>query len=116
MQIPVADPEARRRGYEHGDDHTSGDWGARISQIDAQVKKIVADLQKRGMTSPYLRTYVVARINPVRFHRPKKGDTKPAMPIAQALTRMAGAARAFDIKKVSVGDLAFVAAGAEAAE
>ena len=93
-----------------------GDWGARLSLIDAQVKNIVHALQKRGMTSPYLRSYVVARINPVRFHRAKKGDTKPAMPIAQALTRMAAAARGFDIKRVSMGDLAFVAAGAEAAE
>jgi ParB family chromosome partitioning protein len=93
-----------------------GDWAARLLQVDAEVKKIVAALQKRGMTSPYLRTYVVARINPVRFHRAKKGDTKPAMPIAQALTRMAAAARSFDIEKVSMGDLAFVAAGAESAD
>jgi ParB family chromosome partitioning protein len=92
------------------------DWGARLLQIEAQVKKIVAALQQRGMTSPYLRTYVVARINPVRFHRAKKVDTKPAMPIAQALTRMAAAARSFDIKRVSLGDLAFVAAGAESAD
>jgi len=28
------------------------------------VKEIVAALQQRGFRSPYLRTYVVARINP----------------------------------------------------
>ena len=93
-----------------------GDWGARLLEIDAQVKKIIEALQKRGMTSPYLRAYVVARINPVRFHKANKGDTRPAMPIAQALTRMAAAARGFKLEKVSMGDLAFVAAGAEAAE
>ena len=55
---------------------------ARLLAIDAEVKRIIGDLQKRGFKSPYLRTYVVARINPVRFHRAKKGDTSPPMPLA----------------------------------
>ena len=37
--------------------------------LQTQVKRIVAELQARGFKSPYLRGYVVARINPVRFHR-----------------------------------------------
>jgi ParB family chromosome partitioning protein len=89
------------------------DHAARLEVIDAAVKKIITELQKRGMTSPYLRSYVVARINPVRFHRMKPGERRPAMPIAQALTRMAAAAKKFDFSKVSATDLAFVAAGAE---
>ncbi len=80
------------------------------------MKRIVAELQARGMKSPYLRSYVVARINPVRFHKMKAGDTKPAMPIAQALLRMLAAAKKFDLAKVTMSDLAFVAAGAESAE
>ena len=92
------------------------DYAARLQEIDIAVKRIVEQLQKRGMKSPYLRSYVVARINPVRFHKMKKGDTKPAMPIAQALTRMTAAARSFNLDKVSMSDLAFVAAGAESAE
>jgi ParB family chromosome partitioning protein len=83
---------------------------ARLLEIDGEVKRIVAELQKRGFKSPYLRSYVVARINPVRFHRPKKGDTAPAMPIAAALTRMAGAAKKFDLGSVRASDLALVAA------
>ena len=86
------------------------DWAARIEQIDAQVGRIVEALQARGFKSPYLRNYVVARINPVRFQRPKKGDTAPAMPIAQALTRMAAAAAKFDLGSVSATDVALVAA------
>lgn len=35
--------------------------------------------------SPYLRNYVVARINPVRFHRAKQGDTKPPMTLVAAV-------------------------------
>ena len=92
------------------------DYAARLQEIDIAVKRIVEQLQKRGMKSPYLRSYVVARINPVRFHKMKKGDTKPAMPVAQALTRMTAAARSFNLDKVSMSDLAFVAAGAESAE
>ena len=53
---------------------------------------------------------MVARINPVRFHRAKKGETKPAMPIASALTRMAASAKKFDVGTVKQSDLALVAA------
>jgi len=80
------------------------------------VKRIVTALQARGLKSPYLRNYVVARINPVRFHKAKKADTRPAMPIAQALTRMSAAARGFKVGSVSSADLAWVAAGAESQE
>lgn len=86
------------------------DYAARLVQIDAQVKRIIEGLQARGFKSPYLRNYVVARINPVRFHRPKKGDTKPPMAIAAALTRMAASANKFDLNSVRPGDLALVAA------
>ncbi|HET7921569.1 MAG TPA: ParB/RepB/Spo0J family partition protein [Gammaproteobacteria bacterium] len=85
-------------------------YAARLRQIDAEVKKIVAKLQARGFKSPYLRAYVVARINPVRWVRLKKGDTKPPMEMAAALTRMAAAARGFDVASVKAGDLALVAA------
>ena len=91
-------------------------YAARLQEIDTEVKRIVAELQARGMKSPYLRSYVVARINPVRFHKAKPGDRKPAMPIAQALLRMVSAAKKFDLAKVNMSDLAFVAAGAESAE
>jgi len=86
------------------------DYAARIEQIDAQVKRIVEGLQERGFKSPYLRNYVVARINPVRFHKIKKGDTRPPMPIAEALTRMAAVAKKFNLDSVRAGDLALVAA------
>jgi ParB family chromosome partitioning protein len=91
-------------------------YAARLQEIDTEVKRIVSELQARGMKSPYLRSYVVARINPVRFHKAKPGDRKPAMPIAQALLRMVSAAKKFDLARVNMSDLAFVAAGAESAE
>jgi ParB family chromosome partitioning protein len=85
-------------------------YAARLIGIDADVKRIIAGLQARGFKSPYLRMYVVARINPVRFHRAKKGETKLPMPLAAALTRMAAAAKRFDLDSVRFGDLALVAA------
>jgi ParB family transcriptional regulator, chromosome partitioning protein len=90
------------------------DYAARLLEIDARVKSLVAQLQARGFKSPYLRNYVVARINPVRFHKAKKGDTTPPMPLGQALTRMAAAARSFNLGSVSNSDLAWVAVGASA--
>jgi ParB family transcriptional regulator, chromosome partitioning protein len=91
-------------------------FAARLLEIDAQVKRLIAALQAKGFKSPYLRNYVVARINPVRFHKVKKGDTKPPMPLAQALTRMAAAAKSFNVGSVSNADLAWVAVGAGAQE
>jgi ParB family chromosome partitioning protein len=105
------------------DDHTLAaslrerqGFAARLLEIDAQVKKIIASLQARGFKSPYLRSYVVARINPVRFHKLKKGDNKPPMPLAQALTRMAAAARTFKPESVSNSDIAWVAVGAASSD
>jgi ParB family chromosome partitioning protein len=91
-------------------------WAARLLEIDTRVKQIIAALQQRGFRSPYLRTYVVARINPVRFHKLKKGETKPPMELPAALTRMAAAARKFDVASVRERDLALVAAVAGDAE
>lgn len=91
-------------------------YASRLLQIDAAVSKLIKALQARGFKSPYLRNYVVARINPVRFHKVKKGQTNPPMPLAQALMRMAAAVRSFKVESVSNSDIAWVAVGASAAE
>jgi len=85
-------------------------FAARLREIDDRVKEIVAELKERGFRSPYLRNLVVARINPVRFHRTKKGETKPPMAVGAALTRMAASARKFNVSTVREQDLALVAA------
>ena len=86
-----------------------GNWAKRFLSIDADVKRIISELQERGFRSPYLRNYVVARINPVRFHRAKKGETEPPMTVSAALTRMASSARRFDTQTVRDSDVALVA-------
>ncbi len=85
-------------------------FAARLVEIDTEVKRIIAELQERGFKSPYIRNYVVARINPVRFHRAKKGETEPPMAMKAALTRMAAAAKKFDVAGVRERDLALVSA------
>src|SRR4029077_1475631 len=55
------------------------DHAARLSEIDARIKGIIATLQSRDFKYPYLRNYVVARINPVRFHKARQADTQPPM-------------------------------------
>jgi ParB family chromosome partitioning protein len=90
---------------------------ARLADIDAAVAKVVAEMQKRGFRSPYLKAYVVARVNPVRWVKtPRKIEEEPPMPLGEALTRMARNIRDFDVSSVKIGDLAMVAAVAPADE
>src|SRR5262249_17743144 len=44
---------------------------ARVLELEAAVSEAMEGLKQRGFQSPYLRAFVVARINPLRFH---KGD------------------------------------------
>ncbi|HET8568820.1 MAG TPA: ParB N-terminal domain-containing protein [Candidatus Limnocylindria bacterium] len=85
-------------------------WAQRLMDIDERVSAHVKSLQEKGFKSPYLRTLVVARINPVRWIPVKRGEAKPPMSIAEALTRTAANVRKFDPDKVRASDLALVAA------
>ncbi|MGH2379218.1 MAG: ParB N-terminal domain-containing protein, partial [Candidatus Limnocylindria bacterium] len=91
-------------------------WAQRLMEIDDRVSKTVTRLQELGFKSPYLRQLVVARCNPVRWIPLKRGETKPPMPIGEALTRMTASLRKFDPKSVRPQDLALVAAVAPADE
>jgi ParB family chromosome partitioning protein len=91
-------------------------WAQRIMDIDDRVAQHVKTLQEMGFKSPYLRQLVVARINPVRWIPLKRGETKPPMPIAEALTRMTASVRKFEPKSVRSQDLALVAAVAPSEE
>lgn len=75
---------------------------ATVLALDDVVTEKVEALKARGLTSPYLKTLVVARINPLRF-RPK--DAEP-LPFDEAMERIQAAARKFDPAKISSQDLA----------
>jgi ParB family transcriptional regulator, chromosome partitioning protein len=89
-------------------------WAQRLMDIDDRVAAHVKTLQEMGMKSPYLRQVVVARCNPVRWIPLKRGETKPPMTMAEALTRMAASVRKFEPRSVRAQDLALVAAVAPA--
>jgi len=84
-------------------------WGRRLLDIDDRVAAHVNTLHEMGFKSPYLRTVVVARCNPVRWI-PQKRGAPPPMSMAEALGKMAASVRRFDPKSVRAGDLALVAA------
>ncbi len=73
-----------------------------VLALDDLVVKQVEALKARGMTSPYLKSFVVARVNPIRF-RPKDA---PPLSFDEALDRMTKAAAKFNPDKINVSDLA----------
>lgn len=70
--------------------------------LDDEIVKQVEALKAKGLTSPYLKSFVVARVNPVRF-RPKDA---PPLSFDEALDRMMKAAIKFNPEKVKMDDLA----------
>ena len=76
-----------------------------VMDLEDKVSDVVARLKERGLTSPYLRTFVVARINPLRWI---KGDLPP---LEQVFKTMRDRAVKFNVDKVRPQDLASMAGG-----
>jgi ParB family chromosome partitioning protein len=70
--------------------------------LDDAIVKQVEILKAKGLTSPYLKSFVVARVNPLRF-RPKDA---PPLSFDDALDRMMQAAAKFNPDKIKMDDLA----------
>jgi ParB family chromosome partitioning protein len=73
-----------------------------VMELDDLVVQKVESLKSRGLTSPYLKSFVVARCNPLRF-RPK--DAAP-LDFDDVLERMTKAAQKMNVEKIRVEDLA----------
>ena len=73
--------------------------------LDEAVAEAVKELKGRGFESPYLKAFVVARINPLRFQRGGSPEFDPT------IEKMIAAARRFDATKVKADQVA-AAAGA----
>ncbi len=69
-------------------------------EVEELVATAVAKLKERGLTSPYLRSFVVSRINPLRWI---KGEPPPA---EEVLETMRSRAAKFDAEKIKQDDLA----------
>jgi ParB family chromosome partitioning protein len=73
-----------------------------LMALDKTVIEKVEALKAKGLTSPYLKSFVVARINPLRF-RPK--DAAP-LGFDEVMDRMTTAAEKMNLEKIKVEDLA----------
>jgi ParB family chromosome partitioning protein len=71
----------------------------KLLAIDDDVGKIVQKLKAKGLTSPYLRPFVVARINPIRF------STSTEFDFDDVLDRMKKASARFNVDKIRQEDV-----------
>lgn len=71
----------------------------KIERLDARVSEVVKALQAKGFKSPYLKAFVVARVNPLRFMK-----TMP--PFDEALDDILRRAGKFNIDNVKQEDIA----------
>jgi ParB family transcriptional regulator, chromosome partitioning protein len=78
-----------------------------LMQLDERVTDAVKKLKEKGFVSPYLRTFVVARINPLRWIQ---GEPPPLEEVLKTMRERAGK---FNVDKVKQSDLANMGGGAE---
>ena len=71
-----------------------------VLDLEEKVAATVARLKEHGLVSPYLRSFVVARINPLRWI---KGDPPP---LEEVLKTMRDRAARFNVDKIKPQDLA----------
>jgi ParB family chromosome partitioning protein len=74
-------------------------------EVEAKVSEAIAKLKEKGLVSPYLRSFVVSRINPLRWIQ---GDLPPA---EKVLTQMRDRAAKFNAANVKQDDLARMGGG-----
>jgi ParB family chromosome partitioning protein len=82
----------------------------RLLELNDAVTEAVAGLKERGFNSPYLRPFVVARINPLRFKRGASAD------FDDTIEKMLNSARRFDAGKVKVDQVARTGGPVESGE
>jgi ParB family transcriptional regulator, chromosome partitioning protein len=71
-----------------------------VLDLEEKVAAAVKKLKERGLVSPYLRSFVVARINPLRWI---KGEPPP---LEEVLKTMRERAARFNVEKIRPQDLA----------
>jgi ParB family transcriptional regulator, chromosome partitioning protein len=71
-----------------------------LMDLDERVAAVIAKLKARGFVSPYLRAFVVARINPLRW---LQGEPPPLEDVLKTMRERAGK---FNTDKVKQADLA----------
>lgn len=72
----------------------------KLLELNEAVNAAVAALKARGLESPYLKAFVVARINPLRFSKSKAPD------FDETIDKMMGSAKRFDPAKIKADQIA----------
>jgi ParB family chromosome partitioning protein len=84
--------------------------GNKVLELDEAVSKVVDALKSKGLTSPYLKAFVVARINYIRFSKATEFD------FDEVIDKLTASARKFNGEKVKQEDVAKAGGGAPADE
>ena len=79
--------------------------GNKVLALDDAVSNVVEALKAKGLTSPYLKAFVVARINPIRFSKATEFD------FDEILDKMTASAKKFNVEKVKQEDVAKAGGG-----
>jgi ParB family chromosome partitioning protein len=79
---------------------TREERAAALMELDDAVIAAVAALKERGLQSPYLKAFVIARINPLRFQR--GGEPK----FDETVAKMLASAKRFDAAKIKADQVA----------
>ena len=72
----------------------------KLLALNEAVNEAVKALKERGMESPYLKAFIVARVNPLRFQR------KPTADFDETIDKMLASARKFDPGKIRADQVA----------
>jgi ParB family chromosome partitioning protein len=72
----------------------------KLLELNELVNGAVASMKSRGLESPYLKAFVVARINPLRFSRRTNPD------FDETIDKMIASARRFDAGKIRADQIA----------
>ena len=72
----------------------------KLLKVDDAVSAVVAALKERGLTSPYLKPFVIARVNPIRFSKATEFD------FDEVLDKTIAAATRFKVDRVRQEDVA----------
>jgi ParB family transcriptional regulator, chromosome partitioning protein len=79
--------------------------GKKILKLDEAVSAVVERLKTRGLTSPYLRSFVVARVNYTRFSKADSFD------FDEALDKITASASKFNVDRIKQEDVAKAGGG-----
>ncbi|HJY78435.1 MAG TPA: hypothetical protein VKE95_17475 [Burkholderiales bacterium] len=81
-----------------------------LMDLDERVAGVIAKLKARGFVSPYLRAFVIARINPLRW---MQGEAPPLEDVLKTMRERAGK---FNTEKIKQEDLASVGGAPDEAD